>query len=326
MRRGRWGDCAPPRQAWAQMADIRFGDRLDRWLLKKGVRAEHPLPTIALIEARRIAASPFAQLRHRRDARELASNAEAGQAIDPRLGYRLFAPDAFPELPRVVTACEAVFARHRDAVTRNDGFNKRYFFNILAPEDLAAHRVLIEFALSAPVVAIVTRYLGHVPRLHSLGVFYSSVNDTIDGSQIYHVDGDARSQVKCFVNVWDVGLGSGAFTFLPKSLTSRALRHGGLLKSMSDEDVANAAAPHQRVAVTGPPGSGVFVDTSRCLHQGSRAREHPRLVFQFQYVSRPDALLPRSLAKKVMGGHVHVTRDLLAGLGLDDPGSSRLVD
>ncbi len=308
------------------MADAVIGDRLDRWLLKRGFRAELPLLTLALIEARRIAMSPRAQIAYRRKARGLTAKTVASRRIDRRLGYCLFAPDAFPELPQVVAAAAAVFDRHRDAVTHHEAFNKRYFFNILTLDDLVAHRVLVDFALSAPVVATVAAYLGHVPRLHSLGVFYSSVNDTIDGSQIYHVDGDALTQVKCFVNVWDVGPGSGAFTFLPKSRTSRSLRHGGLLKSMSDDDVAKAAPPEQRVAVTGPPGSGVFVDTSRCLHQGSRARERPRLVFQFQYVSRPDSLLARGLAKTVMGGHVHVTREILERLGLDSPEALMLVD
>lgn len=308
------------------MADVAFGDRLDRWLLKKGFRAELPLLTLALIEARRIVASPRAQIGYRRKARRLLADVDARRRIDPGLGYRLFAPDAFAELPRIVAAGQAVFDRHREEVTHSEAFNKRYFFNILTPDDLAAHRVLIEFALSPAVVATVTPYLGHVPRLHSLGVFYSSVNDTVDGSQIFHVDGDALAQVKCFVNIWDVGPGSGAFTFFPKSQTSRALRHGGLLKSMSDDDVAKIVPLEQRVVVTGPPGSGVFVDTSRCLHQGSRARERPRLVFQFQYVSRPDSLLAHGLAKTVVGGHIHVTREILKRLGLDTPAASMLVD
>jgi hypothetical protein len=62
----------------------------------------------------------------------------------------------------------------------------------------------------------------------------------------------------------------------------------------------------------------VFVDTSRCLHKGSRARERPRLVFQFQYVSRPDALLARAPGKLVPGGHLLVTRRLIESLGLVD--------
>ena len=308
------------------MADVAFGDRLDRWILKKGFRAELPLLTLGLIEARRIASAPGAHLRHRRDARALTDGRPWSDFIDRRLGYRLFGPDAFPQMQAVVAAGQAVFERHRELATQNEAMNKRYFYNLLTPEDLADHRVLIELALDPNVAAAVAGYLGHTPRLHSLGIFYSSVNDTVDGSQIFHVDGDSRAQVKCFVNIWNVDAGSGPFTFLPKELTSRALRHGGLLKTMSDDDVRRAVPAERHVAVLGPPGAGVFVDTSRCLHQGSRAREQPRLVFQFQYVSRPDSLLPRGLAKSVTGGHIHVTRELVARLGLADARTALLVD
>lgn len=306
------------------MANATFGERLDRWLLKKGFRAELPLLTLSLIEMRRMASAPGAHLRHRRDGRALA--AAAADYIDRRRGYRLFGPDEFEALPRIVAAGEAVFAAHRELATRNEAMNKRYFYNLLTLEDLAANRVLLEFALSENVAAAVAGYLGQAPRLHSLGVFYSSVNDTIDGSQIFHIDGDSRAQVKCFVNIWGVDAGSGPFTFVPKDLTSRVLRHGGLLKSMDDEAVRRVVPSEQHVTVVGPPGAGVFVDTSRCLHQGSRARTSPRLVFQFQYVSRPDSLLAPSLAKNVTGGHIHVHRDLVERLGLANARTALLVD
>ena len=246
--------------------------------------------------------------------------------IDRQLGYRIFQPNAFPESARIVSAGAAVFERHRELATQNEAMNKRYFYNILTVEDLAAYRVLIEFAMSENVVAAVAGYFGHAPRLHSIGVFYSSVNDSLDGSQLFHVDGDARSQVKCFVNIWNVDAGNGPFIFLPKSVTSRTLRHGGLLKLLSDADVHRAVPSEHHVAVHGPPGAGVFVDTSRCLHQGSRARERPRLVFQFQYVSRPDSLPPRNFAKKVTGGHIYVTNELLSALGLADARTAMLVN
>lgn len=308
------------------MTDMTFGDRLDRYLIKKGFRAQWPLLTLSLIEARRIAVAPRSYLKHRRAARTFISGSKWADFI-PRLeGYQLFSPGTFRELPEIVAASQAVFARHKAEVTDGEAYNKPYFFNILTAEDLRQHPVFVEFALSAAVTEAVTGYLGQVPRLNSVGVFYTAVNDTIDGSQMYHADGDALTQVKCFVNVWDVGPGSGAFTFLPKPQTSRVLRSGGLLKTISDEDVFRTVSEEKQVTVTGSPGSGVFVDTSRCLHQGSRAREQPRLVFQFQYVPRPDALLARAPGKVVPGGHLLITRQLLEGLHLSNPSAMDFVD
>lgn len=307
------------------MTEVTFGDRVDRWLLKRGFRAAWPLLTLRLIEARRIAAAPSARFQYRRAARPFTASSKWADFIAREEGYRLFSPDTFAELPQIVSACEAVFARHRVEVTNTEAYGKHYFFNILTAGDLHQHPALLNFALSAPVTEAITGYLGQIPRLHSIGVFYSSVNDTVDGSQMYHVDGDALTQIKCFVNVWGVGPGSGPLTFLPKTHTSVSLRTNGLLKRISDEDVFRIVPDEKKVAVVGSPGSGVFVDTSRCLHQGSRAREHPRLVFQFQYVTRPDVLLWRAPDKVIPGGHLLVTRQLLDELSVRNPNGMMFV-
>lgn len=304
---------------------VTFGNRLDRWVLKKGFNSEWPLLTLRLIEGRRIAAAFGAQLGYRRRARSVLATSHWASFISRPEGYRLFSPDVFRELPQIVAACEAVFDRHKAEVTDGEAYNKPYFFNILTVEDLLQHPVLVDFALSAPVTEAATGYLGQIPRLNSIGVFYSAISDSIAGSQMYHVDGDALAQVKCFVNAWDVGPGGGALTFLPKQKTSSSFRSRGLLKTISDADVTDIVPEENQIAVVGPPGSGVFVDTSRCLHQGSRARTQPRLVFQFQYVTRPDALLARTPGKVVPGGHLLITRRLLDGVSLSNPKAMMFV-
>lgn len=307
------------------MPDLSIGQRLDRRILRKGFRTGWPLLALYLIEARRVAARPAAYLAARRKARNLLA-ASPWSAFVPRdSGYRLFAGDTFQEVPAIVAACQDVYARHVREIGHKP-VNKPYFYNILTADDLRAHPILAEFALSAAVTEAVTGYLGQVPRLHSLGVFYSAVSDTIDGSQMYHVDGDALDQVKCFINIWDVGPGGGGLTFFPKTLTSRSLRHGGLLKALRDSDVYRTVPEKHAVVASGPAGSGALVDTSRCLHQGSRATEQPRLVFQFQYVPRPDTLLAYPTKRVVPGGHLHVTRGLLEGIKLSKPNALMFVD
>lgn len=304
---------------------ISLGDRLDRWVLKTGFRVGWPLLALRLISARRIVCSPVTWLHHCWPTPTVISTSSSVESISRREGYRLFAPGTFVELSEIVAASREIFNRHQAEITDGTRFNKPYFYNILTAEDLYQHPVLMNFALSAAVIEAVTGYLGQTPRLHSIGVFYSAVNDSIDGSQMYHVDGDALSQIKCFVNVWDVGADGGAFTFLPKQQCSASVRSKGLMKMITDEEVARLAPESKQVAVVGPSGSGVFVDTSRCLHQGSRVRTSPRLVFQFQYVSRPDALLVQP-GRAVAGGHLLVTRRLLHGLPIHNPEAMRFVD
>lgn len=309
------------------MTKMAFGDRVDRWISKKGFRVAWPITAMRLIEARRITSAPGIKLKNRRLARSLTQNSKWVNWIPGEDGFRLFPPKAFSELPKIVAASQAVYERHRAKITNGETCNKNYFFNILTPEDLHRHPVLVDFALSAPITESIADYLGELPRLHSLGVFYSPVSDIIDGSQMFHVDGDALTQIKCFVNIWDVNPGSGPLTFLPKSETSVYLRSHGLLKTLSDSDVWQIISKEKQVRVIGPPGSGAVVDTSQCLHQGSRTRELPRLVFQFQYVTRPDVLVAKLSSNKVVQGeHLLVTQQLLDGLSFSNPNAVMFVD
>jgi hypothetical protein len=306
------------------MASMSFGDRLDRWILKKGFGANWPLSTLRFIETRRAAAQPATLLASKNAAAKITAGSPWADFIPRDSGYKLFAADVFPGLDEVVAACEAVFRRHDSELTNS--VNKVYFFNLLTLDDLEQYPVLLDFALSAPMTTAVTGYLRQVPRLNAIGVFYSSVNDTVAGSQMYHVDGDALAQVKCFVNAWDVSPGGGEFTFLPKQRTTETLRSRGLQKTISDTELATIVPISEQIRVFGPPGSGVLCDTSRCLHQGSRARERPRLLYQFQYVSRPDALVARASNKPVPGGHLLITRELLRRFKLTNPNAAMFVD
>ncbi len=306
------------------MTTMSFGDKLDRWILKKGFRANWPLSTLRLIETRRAATQPIALLKARRAAAKVTSGSRWADFIPRASGYKLFAPDTFPRLDEVVAACRAVYQRHENEL--NKSVNKVYFFNLLNAGDLQQYPVLLDFALSAPITEAATGYMGQIPRLNSIGVFYSSVNDTVSGSQMYHVDGDALAQVKGFINAWEVAPGGGEFTFVPKPRTTETMRSRGLQKMLSDTDLTTIVPDSEQIRVFGPPGSGVLCDTSRCLHQGSRARERPRLLFQFQYVSRPDALVAKASNKPVPGGHLLITRDLLCRFTLSNPNAAMFVD
>jgi hypothetical protein len=306
------------------MSDIAVSEKLDKRLLKAGFKMQQPLLALRLIEARRQLAAPFVYLRARARARPIVAGSNWADFISARNGYRLFGADQFAELPAIVAAGQAVFDGHSEELAKDH--NKKYFFNLMAASDVTRFPVLADFALSRPMVEAAAGYLGQAPRLHSMGIFYSSVNDTVSGSQMYHVDGDCLAQVKCFVNIWPVERGGGEFTFVTKADTDARMRNGGLLKSLDDAAVGAAVPQERYVHVFGPAGAGVLVDTSRCMHQGSRARERPRLVFQFQYVTRPDALLHQLGRTNVPGGHLHATRELLAGVPLSNPNAFEFVD
>jgi hypothetical protein len=112
-------------------------------------------------------------------------------------------------------------------------------------------------------------------------------------SQLFHVDPEGLTQVKFFINVFDVGEGEGPFTFIPADETARIIYEVNLLRQQHgkqhagrylDDEISAVGADGSIVRVTGPRGSGVAVDTSRCLHLGSRVSPGSfRLCLYIQY-------------------------------------------
>ena len=118
----------------------------------------------------------------------------------------------------------------------------------------------------------VSKYLGDY-KIHSFGLFYSKKNEKLDGSQLWHVDGDATKQLKLFVNINNVTEANGPFEFLKKNIMNFNLKNKGLLKLLNDEDVNEYVLNEKKVIFEGLAGENLLVDSSNCLHQGSRVKK-----------------------------------------------------
>ena len=172
-----------------------------------------------------------------------------------------------------------------------------FYRHLLKDEDLHCNPELVEFALSEPLLGPVTQYLGMVPYPTRVDLVYSVSRGTDEKieSQLFHLDHEGLKQVKYFIYVYDVGEPEGPFTFLPADTSFRVVndvrtwrkRHGaGDVESRRylDNEITAVNAAQDVVAVKGPTGAGVAVDTSRCLHLGSRIRPGAfRLVLYLQY-------------------------------------------
>ncbi len=241
------------------------------------------------LRAARMARHPGETLRRRRDiATRLSGSAWAG-FIDPQAGYRAFGPAELPGQAEALAACREIWAR--EEANAPDGHdNKPFLRNVMQRDDLERHPALIAFAHSAPVVEAITGYLGSLPYLNAIGLYHSPANDTTRSSQLFHRDADDFTQIKCFVYVHDVGTANGPFTLVPADSSAaigRRLGHSFKAPRLEDAQIGDAPV----VEMAGPAGTGFFVDTSRCLHFGSRARGGDRLAFMFQYTTWPNVSL-----------------------------------
>jgi hypothetical protein len=171
----------------------------------------------------------------------------------------------------------------------------RYLLN---DEDLRRNPELVDFALSEQMLGPATQYLGMVPFLTRVDLMYSLPRDTSGriASQLFHLDHEGLTQIKCFVHVFDVGDAEGPFTFIPADATARIVKDIRRLRRQRgqgrdvesrrylDDEIAAVGGTGSIVTVKGPAGAGVAVDTSRCLHLGSRVDPGTfRLCLYLQY-------------------------------------------
>ncbi len=187
--------------------------------------------------------------------------------------------------------------RQAEAEAAASGKSKKWAFlrSILTNQDLAQNPKLVDFALSDSLLSLVTNYLGTIPHLNRIDLLYS-VNhggEEAISSQIYHLDPEGTRQAKLFMNLRDVGPDEGPFTFIPAAETTRivnAIKKRRLADSemaagrFLDDELEAVGGLDRAISVDGPKGSAALVDTSRCLHFGSRVKPGTyRLCLYIQY-------------------------------------------
>ncbi len=110
-------------------------------------------------------------------------------------------------------------------------------------------------------------------------------------SQYFHLDFDDVIQIKVFLYVTPVTDSSGPTHFIDSKVSKtivRKLKYS--LKSaenvrVQDEHVLNLLEGNKIHSATGPTGTLCFLDTSQCLHYGSRPGKSSRFIILFQYIT-----------------------------------------
>jgi hypothetical protein len=237
----------------------------------------------------RFLANPAQRYRYRAAFRDVVRRPELSGLLDKRTGYGFIPREALPRLDDVVAFCRQVLEERRD---KPDLWpippRKRNHFPIpiMRPADYDEAPAIFDLVLSDQVLQIVSEYFDEIPILQRINVWWTPQNQEIRGSQFYHRDtlSWAERQAKFFINITDVGPDDGPFTFLPADLSDRIVRQFGYPPDrVADDVIFQMASPSDQVAVVGPPGSTCVLDSSRCLHYGSRCSGGERLVLMFSY-------------------------------------------
>jgi hypothetical protein len=235
---------------------------------------------------------------HVRERRRLARSDEVAAGFDvTRLtGYKSLSPGELGGVDGVISASLAAVGQ-ADLRTQK---KSQLLTGLVDSASLDAESPFIQLALRDDVLGTVTRYLGVVPVLDYVDVWYSRWTDALKNSQLFHCDWADTKQVKLFVFCTDIAMEDGPLVVIDAAASEtlrRRVRYrfGGPRCRISDEDMQRHLGDGAARALTGPKGSAAFVDTSRCFHQGSRlaSDQHERVVAVFQYLT-PAAFCIRS--------------------------------
>lgn len=212
--------------------------------------------------------------------------------VPDEVGFRRFTPDDVAGIAPAVATLQRVareLAPHYQELADHQHGRYRIVFDLLSDEQLLDLPELVDFTLDDAFLEAAIAYLGTVPVLRRIGLGLAlpdPAHPAPRNSQLFHIDGDDRRQLKLFMAVEPVGPGDGAFTYLPAHVTQRVLaaipggrRRGYSYEYFADEEVLPHIAPHELQRLEGPPGTALLIDTSRCLHYGSRVEPgHRRLM------------------------------------------------
>lgn len=145
-------------------------------------------------------------------------------------------------------------------------------------------------ALDARIVGPIAAYLGVVPVLTELDVWYSVHQPNAHKrSQLWHMDSDDTTIIKLWVHLNSVDERSGpltAFNAADSEALAELLSYNYADRyRVSDERVNEIFGPEHRISFQGPAGAVDFIDTCRCFHFGSRvsADGEPRRLLMVEY-------------------------------------------
>ena len=167
------------------------------------------------------------------------------------------------------------------------------FFYMACEVGSSAHEPILNLAKSDIILQPIREYFGSKPVLLSASVWFSPNNHKLANfnSQLFHFDREDFRQIKCFIPIDDLTTDCGPLTILPASSSAaliKALWKRGKIPSTKgryDDHMIDRLVTSPQIEVTGAIGTIMMVDTTQCLHFGSRTASKPKYHITLHYVT-----------------------------------------
>jgi hypothetical protein len=221
-----------------------------------------------------------------------AATREAARLIQTQ-GYARLDSIVDPALLQALGQHGASKLERAAALAKSQATTHKSFWVRLSDEDVAGGQFdlgnpMVKYALQPRVLAVIAAALGELPQLSDVLLSLSEpTTEDLKYSQLWHRDYDDVRTIKFFAYLTDVqSEADGPFTFIPgpESDTHRF----SMRTHMRDDEVFRGVRRDAVQSLVAPRLSTFAVETSRCLHMGSRlAPGHLRLLYTATFIQFP---------------------------------------
>lgn len=191
--------------------------------------------------------------------------------------------------------CVSVLRQHVENVgTKNAKSGKKAFLvEMMTPELLEGSPEILGLILADEILDQAIGYLGTVPVLQNIALSWTPANETLSKSQLFHIDHIDKRQLKFSMNVSDVSLANGPFTFITAPQSDQIVSDWQTREKdykrgerIPDKFIIERVPADKWIQAIGPSGTIVGADTCRCLHCGARTRKGSRVTLRFNFTRR----------------------------------------
>ena len=207
------------------------------------------------------------------------------KTINKKTGFRIFKKNELLNTDDLVSVLKKWSENKIKSLNKKEiialskkGSIKPYYLNLLEYQDLKGLGSLKGFLSSNELINLLHEYYGFIPHLSHLAVFYSNNSIYTNkgknqlGTQNAHFDNHDLKHVKLFLNISDVTFADGPLHVFNKTVSnSFRISSGRILKKKPVRDDRELdKIKNNGVSFVGESGSLAIVDTTNCLHYGSR--------------------------------------------------------
>jgi hypothetical protein len=244
------------------------------------------------------------------------NGAPAREPIHLQDGWAVDWSLSLPHLGRMLEEADRIIAERAGKRLSAQGAYRSFFQNMWNPaEDPLKYPAFLDFATSSELLATVAHYIGSIPalsttlppgiRLVESNVLFDEQPDVPKDSQLYHIDYYSLPNVYVLVLLQDTTIENGPWTFLPRSTSQRVAEKLGYWKCgrgyrLTDEEVYSVADRSEVIEFCYPRGTVLFIESSGCMHYGSRRSVMPRFQLMLGYTGAcrtdfSEYLMPRQV-------------------------------